>query len=235
MTDVTLGKTLDTSWYSVPMTPQTPTKVNTQTTAPSPSPLLRGYLPMLASREGGQLALRAKSGWIFERKLDGMRGLVLVNEDSTEIFSRPGNLITRRFWELHDLHNYLPPGLYDGELYFLRPDGSQGRREVLERNSWGKGSKLTMRYELFDVLTFKGQDVCGQPWKARRNILESLPTDPREEFIYRVSEPVSGSSEGRRLVEATKEAGHEGVVAKREDSIYLPGERSAKWRKIKHY
>jgi DNA ligase-1 len=38
---------------------------------------------------------------------------------------------------------------------------------------------------------------------------------------------------GTALYQAALEAGHEGIVAKRLTSVYLPGKRSAAWRKIK--
>jgi bifunctional non-homologous end joining protein LigD len=41
------------------------------------------------------------------------------------------------------------------------------------------------------------------------------------------------SGEGQSLLQAAKEQGLEGVMAKRVDSPYLPGKRSPAWRKVK--
>jgi bifunctional non-homologous end joining protein LigD len=47
--------------------------------------------------------------------------------------------------------------------------------------------------------------------------------------------PPALAGEGRDVLAASREAGMEGIVAKRRDSRYLPGRRSPAWRKVKHF
>jgi len=71
-------------------------------------------------------------------------------------------------------------------------------------------------------------DTTGQTILRRRALLE------------RIVKPVPGiqlgpyvQNEGKALFQLVKEKGMEGVIAKRKDSIYRPGKRTADWLRIK--
>ena len=73
-----------------------------------------------------------------------------------------------------------------------------------------------------------GEDLTGKPILERRSVLE------------RILKPAPGiqlgsyvEAEGKALFDLTKEKGMERVIAKRKDSIYRPGKRTADWLKIK--
>jgi bifunctional non-homologous end joining protein LigD len=83
-------------------------------------------------------------------------------------------------------------------------------------------------YFVFDVLWANGADVTSKTLMERRAVLET------------VVKPVAGiqlgnyvEGEGKALFHLTKSKGMEGIVAKRKDSVYRPGKRSADWLKIK--
>src|SRR5207253_306314 len=66
------------------------------------------------------------------------------------------------------------------------------------------------------------------PLKERAAILKNIiPADP---FI-RVSETFEES--GLEVFEVAKEMGLEGIIAKKADSLYHPGDRTTDWLKIK--
>jgi bifunctional non-homologous end joining protein LigD len=84
-------------------------------------------------------------------------------------------------------------------------------------------------YAIFDLLYIDGRSLVELPYSERRAELEQLGLGGR---AWRV--PAVNVGEGSRLLEATREQGLEGVVAKRLDSRYEPGRRSGAWLKIKN-
>jgi bifunctional non-homologous end joining protein LigD len=80
------------------------------------------------------------------------------------------------------------------------------------------------------LLTLRGRDLMPEPLAARRKILlaEIMPQLPDS---IRYSETIEASP--AELVEAVREQGFEGIVAKRRDSPYKPGQRSAVWQKMR--
>ena len=79
----------------------------------------------------------------------------------------------------------------------------------------------------FDLLHLDGPDLTGQPLLKRRarlaRVLDGSGLLPSQELPGAVS----------AIVEAVRGLGLEGVVAKRKDSLYEPGERSDAWQKLK--
>jgi ATP-dependent DNA ligase len=78
----------------------------------------------------------------------------------------------------------------------------------------------------FDVLVHEGRDVMQLPLSERRKILEAT-VHPQEHVGP--SEATSGSA--AQIVEFARTHGLEGIVAKRADSVYLPGKRTSLWCK----
>ena len=84
-------------------------------------------------------------------------------------------------------------------------------------------------YAIFDLLYLDGHSLMELPYTERRARLEQLGLGGR---AWRV--PAARVGEGTPLLEATREQGLEGVVAKRLDSRYEPGRRSGAWLKVKN-
>ena len=83
-------------------------------------------------------------------------------------------------------------------------------------------------YVVFDILERGGKPLISKPLSERKAILrESL----RDGEHVVVSSYVVG--EGEAYYEAAVAKGLEGVVAKKLDSPYRPGERSREWLKVK--
>ncbi len=81
-------------------------------------------------------------------------------------------------------------------------------------------------YYAFDVLVLKNRDLTRLPLSERRALLQK-DFEPSEHI--RLSE-VSDLS-AADMLRFAKEAGLEGVVAKRADSMYQPGLRTGLWSK----
>jgi len=89
--------------------------------------------------------------------------------------------------------------------------------------------KIPLRLRLFDVLYLDGELLVDEPYSRRRALLKGVC--PGELLVRRVVTGDPGIAEG--LLEEAIKAGHEGVIAKRLDSVYSPGKRGKLWFKIK--
>jgi bifunctional non-homologous end joining protein LigD len=88
---------------------------------------------------------------------------------------------------------------------------------------------IPVTYVVFDLLRLSGHSLLRLPYHDRRELLEHLELAGP---ALQVAPAFHGS--GREVWQASLEQGMEGVIAKRRDSIYEPGRRSAAWIKIKH-
>ncbi|MBM2618046.1 non-homologous end-joining DNA ligase [Actinoplanes sp. LDG1-06] len=185
--------------------------------------------PMLATSG----ALPAGPGWSYEFKWDGVRVLALFTGGPPDLFARSGAVVTAAYPEIADLH--LPEGtLLDGEMVVLNDAGRPSftalaeRMHVRERLRAARlAATLPVTYMIFDLLYYDGEDLTGLPYLARREKLEELGLAAPRWMVP----PAFG--DGPATAQAARENHLEGVVAKREDSVYLPGSRSPDWVKVK--
>lgn len=142
-------------------------------------------------------------GWIFERKLDGIRLLAYRRGSDVRLFSR--NRLPQTLPPIADSVAALPVRevILDGEL------------------TWGAGDG---GYHLFDVLWLDGRNLTDTPWRNRRRVLEELPLQPPLRRVPIVDHPEPW--------EYARAAGWEGVIAKHVDSPY-ESRRSKLWLKMK--
>jgi bifunctional non-homologous end joining protein LigD len=82
---------------------------------------------------------------------------------------------------------------------------------------------------VFDVLRVADHDTIELPYEDRRRLLDQL-VEPGDHW----SVPGHRIGDGAELLAATEQQGLEGVMAKRLGSTYVPGKRSANWRKVKN-
>lgn len=195
--------------------------------------------PMMAI--AGELPTRAETHqWGFELKWDGVRAVTYSagEADRVRATSRRGNDITGRYPEVEILGELLGGRrvVLDGEVVAFDENGRpsfellQRRMHVTRRSAvrhlmWA----VPVTYVLFDVLHLDGRSTREVSYEQRRALLESLGLSGR-----RVHVPEYFRGGGSELLEATREQGLEGLVAKRLDAVYLPGRRAHTWRKVKH-
>jgi bifunctional non-homologous end joining protein LigD len=164
--------------------------------------------------------------WRFEPKLDGWRALVTIDGEAT-VRTRRGRDITRSLPELTALPRRLRDrdAVLDGELVVGNGSADDFYRlgPRLARRSGG----CPVTFVAFDLLWLDGGDMTRQPYAVRRRRLESLRLDG----CYRTAE--SFECDPLDLLIACSELGVEGVVAKRLDGRYRPGQRSTDWIKVK--
>lgn len=173
----------------------------------------------------------------YEVKWDGYRALARIDATSFLLCSRNGNDLSERFPEVAGLRSRLKRRiLLDGELVAMDRQGHPNFSALQTRMPRGGGvratrawdpARFTLQYMVFDILHLDGFSTRGLPYTERRAILEGLA--------------LSGSGwqvpprhpDGPALLEVMRQAGQEGIIAKRLTSIYRPGLRSPDWLKVK--
>ncbi|MCC3268893.1 ATP-dependent DNA ligase [Arthrobacter gengyunqii] len=179
--------------------------------------------------------------WAFEMKWDGVRAVVDVTPEGTRLISRNGNDMTAAYPELQELSRHLngERAVLDGEIVAInkagRPDFGllQPRMHLTKRREIEAAAARTpVHLMLFDLLWLDGNSLLDLPYTQRREILESAVDPAGEDGHVQVPPALDMSMD--EAVEASKELGLEGVIAKRRTSTYAPGRRSKNWIKLKN-
>lgn len=187
--------------------------------------------PMLATVAD---AIPSGPQWVHEVKWDGMRILADVRDGQLRLYARSGNDVTVSFPELDGLGATYDDVLLDGEVVAL--DGGRPSFGALAERMHVKDRRKAERLAatrpvtlmVFDLLRLFGSDVTGQPWSARRELLERLDLGGRNWQVPPVYD------DGSELFHATLDNGLEGIVSKRRSAPYAAGRRSPDWRKSAH-
>lgn len=180
--------------------------------------------PMLAS-EGSVAALKPGQ-WAFEGKWDGYRLLVDADHGTVRLRSRSGRDVTGEYPQLRSLAADLTDhhAVLDGEVVALNASGAPSFNEMQNR-----GRATRVQYWAFDLLYLDGRSLLRAKYSDRRKLLETL--SKASSLI--VPDLLPGDS--AQALDHSAQRGWEGVVAKRRDSTYQPGRRSASWVKDKHW
>ena len=173
--------------------------------------------------------------WGFEPKWDGVRAVAEIAAGRVRMWSRNGNEISTAYPEVEELATTLPDGtVVDGEIVAFqdgRPsfDRLQHRMHLRDpRRIAQLAVENPVVYMVFDLLQHADEVLTGRPLSERRARLDQLIA-PSERV--QISPMTVGT--GRALFAAAREQHLEGIVAKRLDSVYVPGRRHPNWRKMK--
>jgi bifunctional non-homologous end joining protein LigD len=91
-------------------------------------------------------------------------------------------------------------------------------------------SQVPVAWLGFDVLSLDGGSTIDLAYADRRSLLDGLGLAGPSWQV-----PPSHPGDGSSVLEASRAAGLEGIVAKRIDSRYEPGKRSRCWLKLKNH
>lgn len=173
-------------------------------------------------------------GWLHQVKWDGVR-MLLIADQGISLVNRRGHQRTAQYPELVDGCGRLPDGtVLDGEIVAF-VNGRPSFHRVLQRDFASqpaairaKLATIPVSYLVFDLLYFRGNDVRQLPLLERQALLADVSSGHADSLHV-----VESFSSGPLLLAAVRQQGLEGIVAKQQQSPYLPGKRSAAWRKIK--
>jgi ATP-dependent DNA ligase len=174
-------------------------------------------------------------GWQYEPKWDGFRSLVFRQDDHVVLQSKSGKPLGRYFPEIEAAVRSVKAKRFvlDGEIA-VPVQGRFQFDQLLQRihPAESRIRKLASEHPailiVFDLLVdAKGNAISQRPLQERRERLESFA----QRFLSR-SERIRLSPASTKLAVARRWLGRsgadlDGVMAKRIDSPYLPGERSA--------
>ncbi|GBG57462.1 ATP-dependent DNA ligase [Sporomusaceae bacterium FL31] len=174
----------------------------------------------------------------YEIKWDGIRAIAYIEPNQLRMLSRNSLDLTAQYPELQQLaikcnnHSLI----LDGEIVAFNTKGRpsfellQQRMNLTSAKSINKMIQhIPVTYIIFDVLAFNGGLLLDQKYTNRRSKLESLMLSGPH---WQVPDYTVGT--GKEILEATRALGLEGIMAKRLDSAYHPGQRSDDWLKIKN-
>jgi bifunctional non-homologous end joining protein LigD len=164
--------------------------------------------------------------WSYEAKWDGYRILALKDKKRVRLLSRRGSEFTVQFkavaQEVAELD--AETALLDGEVVAVDSSGRPSFQMLQNRRSLPAGYELA--YYAFDLLHLNGMELRELPLSERKARLSALIKNSR----VRLSADLPGCAPA--ILKAVREHGLEGVVAKRVDSVYEPGQRSGAWVKL---
>lgn len=177
--------------------------------------------------------------WWHEVKWDGVRLMARTGHDRAELFNRTEGRVTVAYPELSSAGWNLPPDLHvDGEAVVVGDDGVPSFRAIGHRmhvrdpqRAARLGRSHPAHYMVFDLVRLHGEDLTRLPLHERRKRLEALDLPGRTNGAWQVP---PFHTDGAALAVHTASRGLEGVVSKRHDSRYRPGERSPDWVKTPH-
>ena len=170
--------------------------------------------------------------YLFEVKWDGLR-CMLVRDPNGHVSLKDRSLsdITADLPEIAAAARRVPPGsVIDGELVATDADGRPDYPRLRQRLVAGarKRDEIPTAYLAFDALYLEGRPLLRQPVVRRRARLAKAIETGGHLFV-----PDHIEEDGVELFEACLERGLEGVVAKHQQSPYVPGQRSPFWLKVK--
>ena len=177
--------------------------------------------------------LPEEPGWQFEPKWDGFRCLAFRAGDKVDLRAKSGKPLGRYFPEVVAMLAGLKPTRFviDGELAIpvddtLSFDALQMRIHPAESRIKKLAAETPAILILFDMLLdTKGNSLIEEPLIKRRVALERFHKAARQAEGLKLSPYTSNRKQAERWLDSARGA-LDGVVAKRSDGPYLPGERA---------
>jgi DNA ligase D-like protein (predicted ligase) len=178
------------------------------------------FQPMLATLTEERFSDR---NWIFEKKYDGVRALAFKKGNNIELLSRNKLPFNNSYPEVVQ-HLMKTSGnfIIDGEIVALEK-GISSFSKLQQRMK----SSMAVYYFVFDLIYWDQFDLRDLPLIERKKMLQKNIT-----FDQRIRFTNHKVGEGEKYYEQACRENWEGIIAKRADSLYVPG-RSTDWLKFK--
>jgi bifunctional non-homologous end joining protein LigD len=188
---------------------------------------------------GSLSSLTAGVTWRLEGKWDGVRAVADVTDGGLVLRSRTDRDMTSAFPELAELSALLAgrtAAAVDGEIVAYGKHGRTDFGLLQQRIGLSRAAEVErvrrtvpVTYLIFDVLSLDGELLLDRPYDERRLILQDLHIAGEHCLV-----PGQLHGDPAQVLARTKADGWEGMIAKKSDSVYLPGKRSKAWIKVKN-
>lgn len=185
---------------------------------------VQDFAPMLATL--GSVDKFTAGQWAFEGKYDGYRMLVEVDHGRLRLQTRNGRDVTSEYPQLQPIAEALADHhiILDGEVVALDSHGVPSFGEMQNR-----ARAARVEFWAFDIVHLDGRSLLRVKYRDRRRLLETISSGT----VLTVPPLIDG--DGPEALAYTRKRKWEGVVAKKWDSVYLPGRRSGSWIKDKNW
>ncbi|MFD9871261.1 non-homologous end-joining DNA ligase [Streptomyces niveus] len=172
-------------------------------------------------------------GWIFERKLDGVRVLAVRDASGVRLLSRSGRRLNATYPEIVDAlaAQECEDFTVDGEIVAYahgRTDFARLQQRMgISDARRARASTVAVTYYLFDLLRLDGADLTAITLRSRKSLL-------RRALTYRAPLRFTPhrNAGGQELLDRACANGWEGLIVKRAAGRYEP-RRSTGWLKLK--
>jgi bifunctional non-homologous end joining protein LigD len=167
-------------------------------------------------------------GWLHEIKFDGYRMHARLDRGAARLLTRTGLDWTHKYPAIAKAVAALPAtqAYLDGELCGVFPDGITSFSMIQAASDAGNAAGLV--FFIFDLLHLDGDDVGARPLIERKSRLAELLSSVAPPLHY--SDYHRG--QGPAFHEQACKLSLEGIVSKRADAPYAPGNRGL-WLKVK--
>jgi DNA ligase D-like protein (predicted ligase) len=168
------------------------------------------------------------SGWLHEIKYDGYRMHARLDRGRVRLLTRSGLDWMDKYPPIAAAVSTLPAkqAYLDGELCGVRPDGKTSFSLIQMASDAGNAEALV--FFLFDLLYLDGEVISAAPLLERKQRLRDLLSDVGTPLHY--SDHQIGR--GPEFYAEACELSLEGIISKRADAPYSPGDRGL-WLKVK--
>jgi len=200
----------------------------------NPDPYPDPVPPMLANESVLPSSTR---GWAAELAWGGVRAIARCRPGRLDLRDAELEDIGARWPEVHRLSRQIGArdAVLDGEIVVFDEEGRPDRERLARRAKPGSDSAVRRRarenpatYVIFDLLFLDGEDLTDTPYKRRRELLAGLGLEGE---AWRV--PSNATSKIKELLAAAAGQGVDGLVVKKQSSLYAPGRRTGEWLHVR--
>lgn len=180
----------------------------------------------------------ADEQYLYEMKWDGERCVAYLDpKGGTELRNKRNVRMLPKVPELAKIHRQAKRRcVLDGELLCLvdgKPSFETIQRRSLMSNRYRielEAKKYPATFVAFDCLYYDGEDLTLRPLTERKEYLQKAVTESERLAVSRVFD----AGQALALFQLAREQGLEGIVAKKQDSLYFQGKRTKSWLKMKN-
>ncbi len=164
--------------------------------------------------------------WIYEIKWDGYRVIGHILNHQAQLYSRNGISFNDKFRIIaEELSRVSQDVVLDGEVVLVDNRGIPHFQMLQHYNETTLGE---LRYYVFDMLYLNGHSMLELPLTDRKSLIPEVIQN-----LHHVYYCEHITEKGTQLFNDAAEKGLEGVIAKKANSVYIPGSRSDNWLKFK--
>src|SRR5271156_4608551 len=166
--------------------------------------------------------------WLHEIKYDGYRMHARLDRGRAQLLTRTGLDWTHKYPPIAAALSVLPTkqAYLDGELCGVRPDGKTSFSLIQAASDSGNAGALV--FFLFDLLYLDGEVISAAPLPERKERLRHLLSSAGTPLQFS-DHPIG---RGPEFYARACELALEGIISKRADAPYSPGDRGL-WVQVK--